>query len=106
MGTRARRAVTPPRATRGDARARRATRCIPRAGRDADRRRDVWLDTDSLECVAVASERNLTHTLIARDDARAMMFSRACAVDVLRVDGSTGEVVDANGEGRLSLIHI
>ena len=106
MGTRARRAVAPPRATRARARARRATRCIPRAGRDADRRRDVWLDTDSLECVAVASERNLTHTLIARDDARAMMFSRACAVDVLRVDGSTGEVVDANGEARGEMMRI
>ena len=48
----------------------------------------------------------LTHTLIARDDARAMMFSRACAVDVLRVRGSTGEVVDANGEARGEMMRI
>ena len=89
---------------RTDARNSRAP--IARAGRDVGRRRDVWLDTDSLECVTVASELNLTHTLLTRDDARGGTFSRACAVDVLRVDDVTGALVDAGGETRGAVVKI
>jgi 3-dehydroquinate synthase class II len=79
---------------RGDAMA--VLRAARRAG---DRVREVWIETDNLQCVTTAVELGVSSTVVVSgaDDAFESRVRAACAVEVLKVSEDGLRVVDASG---------
>ena len=79
---------------RGDACA--VLRAARRAG---DRVREVWIETDVLQCVTTAVELGVSSTVVVSgaDDAFESRVRAACAVEVLKVSEDGLRVVDASG---------
>jgi 3-dehydroquinate synthase II len=79
---------------RGDACA--VLRAARRAG---DRVREVWIETDVLQCVTTAVELGVSSTVVVSgaDDVFGSRVRAACAVEVLKVSEDGSRVVDASG---------
>ena len=69
------------------------------ARREGDRVREVWIETDALQCVTTAVELGVSSTVVVSgaDDAFESRVRAACAVEVLKVSEDGLRVVDASG---------